>query len=213
MFYKRTTDSKGVAKMNINLIPNTYVITAKNPKTNEMFTNKITVKPTIVENHDLTKYYKNSSQYTFRILGANGKPVGKGVTVDMNINGVIYKRQTDANGYVKMTINLIPGTYTITASHNGLKASNTIKVLNVLFGKNVAAKFRSYDKYEVKLLNGRGQPYEDQSIKLDVDGMTYYRTTDSNGIARFSVYDFDEGRHIITATYNGLSISNTITIT
>ena len=212
VFYKRTTNSKGVAKLNINLIPKTYIITAKNPKTNEMFTNKITVKPTIVENHDLTKYYKNSSQYTFRVLGNNGKPVGKGVNVEMNINGVIYKRQTDANGYVKLTINLIPGTYIITASYNGYKVSNTIKVLNVLFGKNVVAEYRTRDYYEVKLLNGRGKPYDGQGIKLDFDGISVMRSTDSNGIARINLYDFDEGKHLITATYDGLSVSNIITI-
>lgn len=31
VFYTRTTDSKGVARMNINLNPGTYVLTAKNP--------------------------------------------------------------------------------------------------------------------------------------------------------------------------------------
>lgn len=212
VFYKRTTDSKGVAKMNINLIPKTYIITAINPKTNEMFTNKITVKPTIVENHDLTKYYKNSTQYTFRVLGNDGKPVGKGVTVEMNINGVIYKRQTDANGYVKMTINLAPGTYTITASYNGLKASNTIKVLNVLFSKNVIVRIHNSDSYDVLLLNGRGQPYKYQSIRIDIDGISYYRSTDSDGIAHFYFNLFDEGTYLVTASYDGLKVSNIVQV-
>lgn len=212
VFYKRTTDSKGVAKMNINLIPKTYIITAINPKTKEMFTNKITVKPTIVENHDLTKYYKNSTQYTFRVLGNDGKPVGKGVTVEMNINGVIYKRQTDANGYVKMTINLAPGTYTITASYNGLKASNTIKVLNVLFSKNVIVRIHNSDSYDVLLLNGRGQPYKGQSIRIDIDGISYYRSTDSDGIAHFYFNLFDEGTYLVTASYDGLKVSNIVQV-
>lgn len=212
VFYKRTTDSKGVAKMNINLIPKTYIITAINPKTKEMFTNKITVKPTIIENHDLTKYYKNSTQYTFRVLGNDGKPVGKGVTVEMNINGVIYKRQTDANGYVKMTINLAPGTYTITASYNGLKASNTIKVLNVLFSKNVIVRIHNSDSYDVLLLNGRGQPYKYQSIRIDIDGISYYRSTDSDGIAHFYFNLFDEGTYLVTASYDGLKVSNIVQV-
>ncbi len=222
VFYKRTTDSKGVAKMNINLIPNTYIITAKNPKTNEMFTNKITVNPTIVENNDLTKYYKNSSRYSFRILGNDGKPVGKGVNVEMNINGVIYKRQTDANGYVRMVINLPPGTYTVTASYNGLKASNTIKVLSILYAKDMYKDRLDDQKYSVKLVNGLGKPYPGEYVRITctykddyTDEIVDYDRevkTDENGIATPTKLYWSEGSYIITASYNGLSISNRVTI-
>ena len=211
VFYTRTTDANGKARMNINLNPNTYVITAQNPKTNEKFTNKITVKPTIVENHDLTKYYKNASRYTLRLLGNNGKPVGAGVTVELNINGVIYKKQSDANGYVGMNINLPPSTYVVTATYNGLRASNTIKVLNIISGKDLNMEYRDGSKYEVKLLDGKGKPYAGQTVRLNINGVFYNKVTDSNGIARLTI-NLPVGTYTITASYNGLNTANTIKI-
>ena len=35
VFYKKTTNTEGIAKLNINLDPGKYIITSYNPKTNE----------------------------------------------------------------------------------------------------------------------------------------------------------------------------------
>ena len=88
-----------------------------NPKTGENAANKVTVLPTIVENRDITKYYKNATQYTVKVLGADGNPVGAGKTVTFNINGIMYQRQTNESGIAKLNINLPPGDYVITASY------------------------------------------------------------------------------------------------
>ena len=132
VFYTRYTNEKGTARMNINLNPGEYIITAKNPSTGEQYTNVITVLPSIVENHDLVKYYMNASQYSVKILGDDGNPVGAGVAVSFNINGVFYTRYTNESGYAKLNINLEPGSYVITAEYNDLRASNNITVLPVI---------------------------------------------------------------------------------
>lgn len=211
VFYKKTTNETGVARMNINLIPKTYIITAENPKTNEKFTNTITVRPTIVENHDLTKYYKNESRYTLRLLGSDGNPVGAGVSVEFNINGRFYTRQSDENGYVGMNINLIPGDYIVTANYNGLRASNAIHVLNVLSGRDVNMEYKDGTQYEVKLLDGQGRPYAGQTVTLNINGRFYDKTTDSNGIARLTI-NLPSGNYVITASYNGLNTANNIIV-
>ena len=82
-----------------------------------MSSNNITVISRIVENNDLTKYYKNASQYTVKIIGDDGKPVGAGVEVTFNINGVFYTRTTNESGIAKLNINLQPGDYVITAEY------------------------------------------------------------------------------------------------
>ena len=187
VYYTRTTSDQGIAKMNINLIPGTYILTAENPASGEQHTTVITVLPSIVENHDLTKYYRNESKYTLRILGPDGKPVGEGVTVKLNINGVFYERKTNASGYMNMNINLIPGTYIVTAEYNGLMASNTVNVLPVLSAKDVYMKYRDGTKFEIKLLDGRGNPFAAQKITFNINGVFYERITDENGIARLNI--------------------------
>ncbi|MEE0024134.1 Ig-like domain-containing protein, partial [Methanobrevibacter sp.] len=132
MYERKISGGKGQAKLNINLPAGKYVITAMNPKTGEKESNNIVVLATIVENRDITKYYKNATQYTVKVLGADGNPVGAGKTVTFNINGVMYKKQTNESGIAQLNINLAPGDYVITASYEGYKVSNNIKVLPVL---------------------------------------------------------------------------------
>ena len=212
VYYTRTTSNQGIAKMNINLIPGTYILTAENPASGEQHTTVITVLPSIVEKHDLTKYYRNESKYTLRILGADGKPVGEGVTVKLNINGVFYERKTNASGYMNMNINLIPGTYIVTAEYNGLRASNTVNVLPVLSAKDVYMKYRDGTKFEIKLLDGRGNPFAAQKITFNINGVFYERITDENGIARLNI-NLIAGEYIITSMYeNGAALSNKVTV-
>ena len=212
VFYERKiSGDKGQAKLNINLPAGKYVITAMNPKTGENATNNVTVLSNIVENYDLTKYYKNASQYSLRLLDDKGNPVGAGVSVQFNINGVFYTRTSDANGYVKMNINLPPGTYTVTAEHNGLKASNKITVLSVLETKDLVMKYRDGSKFEAKILDGQGRPYAGQTVKFNINGVFYTKTTGSDGIARLNI-NLLPGQYIITSSYNGLNAANKVTI-
>ena len=115
--------------MNINLPAGEYIITGYNPVTGEAHSNLIKVLARIVENNDLVKRYLNGSQYVVRIIGDDALPVGEGVSVEFNINGVFYTRYTNASGYAKLNINLPVGEYIITAYHNGCTVSNTIIVL------------------------------------------------------------------------------------
>ena len=211
VFYKRTTDEYGVAKMNINLPPKTYIITAENPDSTEKYTNVIDVLPSIVENHDLTKYYKNASKYTLRILGDDGKPVGEGIAVKLNINGIFYTKYSDKNGYVGMNINLPPGTYIVTAEYNGLRASNTINVLSVLQTKDLSMKYKDGSKFEVKILDGQGKPYAGQTVTFNINGVFYQKATGEDGVARLNI-NLLAGEYVITTTYNGLNSANKIII-
>ena len=211
VFYTRTTDDKGVAKMNINLPPGTYILTAENPNSTEKYTNVIKVLPSIVENYDLTKYYKNASKYTLRVIGDNGKPVGEGVSVKLNINGVFYERKTNASGYMSMNINLPPGTYTVTAEYNGLRASNKITVLSVLETKDLVMKYKDGSKFEAKILDGQGNPYAGQTVTFNINGVFYTKTTGADGIARLKI-NLLAGEYIITSMYNGLNSANKVTI-
>ena len=212
VFYTRTTNDKGIAKMNINLNPGTYKITAKNPNSTELHTNVITVLSSIVENNDLTKYYRNGSQFTFRLLDSQGNPVGAGVNAKININGVFYTRTTNASGHVKLNINLNPDTYIATIEYNGLMMSNAVKVLPILKANDLSMRYKDGSKFEATLLDGQGKSYANQVITFNINGVFYDRSTDENGIARLNI-NLMPGEYIITSMYeNGAAISNKITI-
>ena len=211
VFYTRTTNASGVAKMNINLNPGEYVITAKNPNSTEMHSNLVTVLPNIVENSNLIKYYRNASQYVIKILDNQGNPAGAGENVTFNINGVFYKRMTNETGHVKLNINLNPGEYIVTANYKGMVVSNTIKVLPVIEAKDLNMAYRDGSKFEARILDGQGNPYSGQNVTFNINGVFYNRTADVSGIASLNI-NLMAGEYIITSSYNGLNVANKITI-
>lgn len=212
ILYKRTSNASGVAKMNINLNPGEYIITAFNPNSTEMYSNVVTVLPNIVDNENLTKYYKNDSQYVIKLLDDKGNPVGANETVEFNINGVFYKRTSNATGHVKMNINLAPGEYIITADYRGYKISNTITVKPILETKNLTMKYRDGSKFEARLLDAQGNPFAYQNITFNINGVFYNKLTNASGIASLNI-NLMAGEYIITSMYsNGAAVSNKITI-
>lgn len=212
VFYNRKTNENGTARLNINLNPGEYILTATNPSTSEMHSTNIIVLSSIADANNLTKFYRNESQYTVKIIDDNGNAVGAGVNVTFNINGVFYTRTTNASGIAKLNINLNPGEYIITAEYNNLKVSNTINVLPILEAKDIEMKYKDGSKFEVKLFDGKGIPFANQSIIFNINGVFYNRTTDISGIARLNI-NLMAGEYIITSSYsNGAAISNKITI-
>ena len=210
--YNRTTDANGTAGMNINLEAGEYTITITNPTTGETKQNTITVLSRFEDANDLVKYFRNESQYVITVLGDDGKIAPNGTVVTFNINGVFYNRTVNESGQVKLTINLNPGDYVITAEYKGCRVSNNITVLPVLTGNNITKKYGEPGAYEATLVDGQGNPFANQTITFNINGVFYNRTTDSNGIAKLNI-NLMPGEYIITANYGEARISNKVTVT
>ena len=211
VLYTRTVKENGLAKLNINLAQGSYIITAINNVTGEKAANNITVISRIADNKDLVKYYRNASQYVVTLLGNDGKAVGAGEVVTFNINGVFYNRTTNASGQAKLNINLQSGNYIITAEYKGCKVSNNIEVKPVLSAQDLKMSYRDGSRFEAKLVDGKGNPFKGESISFNINGVFYSRVTDGDGIARLNI-NLMRGEYIITSSYNGSNIANTIMI-
>ena len=126
VFYNRTTNENGTAKLNINLIPGEYILTAIDPLTGLQMSYNITVLPTLTAD-DLKMTYKDGSTFNATAIDGQGKPIaGKNIT--FNINGVIYQRPTDENGIARLNIRLMAGEYLITSQYGQAKISNKITI-------------------------------------------------------------------------------------
>ena len=211
VMYERKVNENGTAKLNINLGAGEYIITATNPVTGEKHSNNITVLSNI-QSSDLVKYYKNESQYIVTLLGKDGKTVGAGESITFNINGVFYTRQTNASGQAKLNINLSPGKYIITGEYNDCRVSNTVEVIPVLTATDFVKSTSETKAFEAKLIDGQGNPLSKETVTFNINGVTYNRVTDSQGIAKLNI-NLQKGEYIITSSYNGQNIANTITVT
>ena len=209
VFYNRKTDGSGQAKLNINLNPDTYIITAINGLNNEQHSNTVEVLPILVEGHDLTKYYRNDSVYSIRVLDDVGNPLAN-ADVTFNINGVFYTRTSNATGYANLNLRLEPDRYIVTAEYKTFKCSNFVTILPVLFAEDTVS-YTNESNFSAKLIDGQGNPYPGQIIDFNINGVRYTNVTDSNGIANLFV-NLADGEYLVTSTYDEYSISNKITI-
>ena len=212
VMYKRYINgSEGKAKLNINLNPGEYVITATNPNSTEMSSNIIKVISQVSESNDLVKYFKNDSQYRVKIVDIEGNAVGANETVKFNINGVMYERQTDEEGYAQLNINLNPGNYVITAEYNGSMVSNNIEVLPVLTAYDLTMKAGTSDQFKARLVDGQGELYPNQRIDFNINGQFFNSTTDAEGTAALTI-NLGVGQYTITSSYGDAAIANIITV-
>ena len=171
----------------------------------------ITVLSKIVENNDLIKYYRNASKYSIRVLDDEGNPLAD-AEVSFNINGVVYHRTSNDDGYVYLNINLLPGTYVITAEYGGYKVSNNITVLSVIETSDLVMKYADGSKFSALILDEQGRPYVNQKVTFNINGVFYTRITNSDGVANLNI-KLQPGKYIITTLFNGQNEANTITVT
>ena len=210
VFYKKQTDDNGMAKLNINLRPGVYILTAMHPDA-LMYGSNITVLSTILAN-DVVKFFRNGTQYCAKFLDGCGSPLVN-ASVTFNINGVLYKKQTDYECVARLNINLFPGKYILTAMHpDGLMYGYNITVLSTIHGDDIVKFFRNGTQYCAKFLDGCGSPLVNASVIFNINGVFYKKQTDYNGMARLNINLFP-GEYILTAIHlNGEEKANIIKV-
>ena len=217
--YTRKTNENGTVSMSINLNSGEYPVTVfhkGNDKYDPAKTNsKVTVLAT-VNGTDVTKVFKNATQYYATFVDGQGNYLANGTTVTFNINGVEYKRQIkDNEGKAKLNINLEQGNYIITAINpkTSEMASNNITVLPKITENNNLVKYYKNDsQYIVKIIGDDGNPLgKNETVTFNINGVMYNRTTNETGHAKLNI-NLEPGDYIITASYGGCNVANKITV-
>ena len=209
VFYTRTTNSSGIAKLSINLNPGNYILTAYHPD-GEEYANNVIVLSTI-NGTNVTKYFKNDTQYYAKFVGEDGSPLIN-TTVKFNINGVFYTRDTNESGIAKLSINLNPGSYILTAYHpNGEAQGFNITVLPTLIGYNINMYYRDGTAFTVNVLDGQGKALANATVRFNINGVFYDRVSNENGTAKLNI-NLNPNHYTITSMYDGFEVANTIDI-
>jgi hypothetical protein len=217
--YIKFTDDNGTAMLDINLNPGTYIISIVNPSNNQSYSNKITVLSRLNAS-DITVDYKANGTYSVKVLDDIGEIVPN-VTVSLNINGKIYNVTTDENGTAYLTINLLPGTYVITANFNDSFISTKVTVNRVVATiQSLTPTVKVNDYYKVLASYG-GNPIAGIPIYfiLNNDFNRIYRAdTDANGIAQIKMNLSPGSYQLISAIdgsnfYQDIMVYNTVTVT
>ena len=209
VLYNRVVGENGLVKININLNPRNYNIMTYYGGTSAM--NAIDVLPTLIS-RNLVKHYMNDSQFFIKLVDGQENP-SAGKVISMNINGVFYDRTTNQDGIAKLNIRLIPGKYILTATdpNTGLMMSYIITVLPILTASDMKMTYLDGSQFKVKVVDGQGNPKDNVSVRFNINGVFYNRTTDASGVARLNI-NLMPGEYIITSEYETARVSNIITI-
>ncbi|MCC7554172.1 MAG: hypothetical protein KO202_06790 [Methanobacteriaceae archaeon] len=130
IIYTKITDSNGIAKLKINLNPGKYIITTTNTNDDYKLSNKINVIPMLTGNNTVINHHEKGHYDVklYKIINNTQVPNPK-EKIAMNINGVIYERETNENGIARLNINLNPGNYIVTSYYKDYINSNKIEVI------------------------------------------------------------------------------------
>jgi transglutaminase-like putative cysteine protease len=209
--YTKTTNSNGVASLDINLNPGTYKVVANNPVTGFNLTTTFKILSTISAN-DVTKVVNDGKEFTATFYKSNGKVLAN-KKVKFKINGKTYKVKTNSKGVASLSLSaLTKGKYKIISyNKDGLTKTNTVKVV-----KSAATSLSASDytflksdkkKIKVKLLNQYGNaPGKGQIVKFKVNGKKYTAQTNKNGNAKLKLPSLDSGVYTVKYSFDKTSV-------
>ena len=213
------TDENGTIAMNINLNSGEYPVVVYYKGNDKYDPAKVNSKVTVlstVNSTDVTKVFRNGTQYYATFVDGQGKYLANGTTVTFNINGVEYKRQINGSeGKARLNINLPQGEYIITAINpvTSEMAANNITVLSkIAENKDLVKYYKNDSQYVVKIIGDDGKPVgENQTVTFNINGVMYERKTNASGHAKLNI-NLPPENYVITAMYGGCNVANNITV-
>ena len=165
--YTKTTNSKGIVSLPINLDIGTYKITYTNKASSKVNskTGSCSIKvvervPTTIKWSSSTSFNSGTQTCKILVVDSNNKAVSGG-TVKLTVNSKTYTATTASNGYATFKVSFSVGNYSVSYSFNGdntnapssgstnlnVKQVTTISIKNVISAaKTVKNYYQNYKK-------------------------------------------------------------------
>ena len=213
--YTKTTDSKGVASLNINAKAGSYVIgvifEGDELYENSSASNKITVSKTPTTISSSTKDAVKGRSYSVVLKDKKGNVLAS-KAVTLTFNGKTYKLTTNSKGIVSFTITGTLGkTYKLTykfagdsyyAAYSGYKNLKVKKPTKIV-GSN--ARLVKGAQYTVTLRDSSNKVLTKKTVTVVFNGKTYTKTSNSRGVISLTLNASPAKSYDITYKYGGSS--------
>ncbi len=219
--YTKTTNSNGVASLDVNLAPGNYSITAVNPFSGEKLTNKIVVKKdtTKISHGSSSTYILPNHKYTFTVtLKSKSGVLISGKKVTFTYNNKEVTTTTNANGKATITIPVLSkGTYSIRYAFDedifyyGSSASGKLYVKDSttkLTGSDLKMKYSDGSKFSVTLKNSNNKALANKNVKLTLNGKTYTVKTNTKGVAYLNVGALKPATYTVKYVYSSVGLKD-----
>lgn len=213
--FTKTTDKTGKASINLNYKSGTYAVLSSVNGNGEFegasAKSTVTIKSTL-KCSDFSKYYKNTAKYSATFYDKKGKLL-KGTAVKFKLDGKTYSAKTNSKGIATLAIDLKPGKYAITITNPKTTEAltKTVTIKSLIEAADMTVNESQNAKFTVKILNGYGKASPSKKVTLKLNGKTYTKTTNKNGIATLD-FSLESGKYTITTQYSELTSKNKITV-
>ena len=218
--YKKTTDSNGYAKLQINLGSSKKYTVTVSFAGDENY-NKSSAKASLtikkqtpkITSSDAKYIPKSGEYYTISLKDENGKAIAN-KKVSFKISGIskTYNRTTDGEGKAKLTINLKneqkSSIQVIFNGDNTYAPASLNKTITIAKG---SPELISYDRtinnndpqsFSVVLKDEKGNPLANKEIKFTLSSNTYSKLTDEDGFAELDL-NLNAGNYSIISAFEG----------
>lgn len=207
--YSAKTNTNGVASLAMNFNPGSYKVVATNPLMGYSLTTSFTILSTI-SSSNVKLVQGQNKKFTVKFLKSDGKPLAK-TYVKYKLKGKTHKVKTNANGIASFSLKkLKKGTYNVVCyNKDGLKKTYKIKVYKRKASTKLSATsytFYPKDKRMIKVKFSTAladSSNAGKNIKIKINGKTYYKKTDSNGVAYLDLSSFKGGIFTVKYQYGG----------
>ena len=138
----------------------------------------------------------------------------KNTYVTIVFAGKSYKLKTDANGKVQIENKLKAGSYTVKLKNpkTSEKKTHKIKVYaRINQNKNLTMYYGAGSYYKVRVFDNYGRIAKGVTVKFRLNGKTYYKKTNSKGIASLKI-TLKPKTYTVSATYKGFTVKNKIKV-
>ena len=174
----------------------------------------VSTKLSVVNAH----FGKSATYFKVTLKDNSGNPL-KNHKVSLKVNKKTYSAYTNAEGIALIkAASLKVGTYSVSISYAGSSGysssslSKKVKVLSSAVGSDLTKTYRQTSKYSVKFWKDN-DVLANTKVTFKVNGKTYTKTTDSQGVAGLNI-KLHVGKYTITAInpYSGEQVSHKITV-
>ena len=147
---------------------------------------------------DVSKYYKSSTPYKATFYKSNGKALAN-VKVKVTVGNKVYTPKTDAKGKVKLSINLKPGNYRVTAKNpsTNYELTTNFKILSTIQSGDLTKVFNNTMKFKAKFYKDNGQPLANKKVKYRFKNSVVSKKTNRHGEIYVSMKSLKKGKYKI----------------
>lgn len=212
---ENTTDAYGIASVNFKLDVGSYKIDISCPHEGKYLWSEVSksiiIKSTITLPTE-TKYTYNAN-YDVVLMDLNGNRLAN-AEVTLKVGSDTHVIRTDSNGKLSYTVDLTQGSYNICVVNpkTGETKTQNITVVKRITGNNDLTVYYAAGKYfKVKVFDDNGKPAKGVKVKFTLNGKTYTRVSDDNGVVSMKI-SLKSNTYTITTEYKGYKVSNKITV-